>query len=78
MITGLKIYLSFSLLRPALKRKVRAKPAKPARTLTSDTNTLIKDSYLLDERLGAGLERLWKAIQSEASPPEQMISFPAH
>jgi hypothetical protein len=32
----------------------------------ADTNTLIKDSYLMDEKLGAGLEKLWNAIQSEA------------
>ena len=77
LITGLKIYLSFSLLRPDLKRKPRPKPANPARTHMADTNTLIKDSYLVDERLGAGLDRLWKAIQSEPRPPENLIPFPA-
>jgi hypothetical protein len=77
LITGLKIYLSFPLLRPNLKRKPCPKPAKQARTLMADTNTLIKDSYLLDEQLGAGLDRLWKAIQSEPRPPENIIPFPA-
>jgi len=57
MITGLKVYLSFPLLRPDLKRKPRSNPMKPARTLLADTNTLIKDSYLLDEKLGAALDR---------------------
>ena len=66
MITGLKIYLSFSLLRPELKRKPHQTPAKPARTLMADTNTLIKDSYLIDEKLGASLDRLWNAVQSDA------------
>jgi hypothetical protein len=64
MITGLKIYLSFSLLRPDLKRKPRAKPAIPERTLMADTNTLIKDSYLLDPELGAALDRLRQAIEA--------------
>jgi hypothetical protein len=44
----------------------------------ADTNTLIKDSYLMDEKLGAGLEKLWNAIQSEAAPPQEMIPLPAH
>ena len=66
LITGLKIYLSFPLLRPDLKRKPRIKRTNPARTLTSDTNTLIKDSYLIDEKLGASLDRLWNAVQSDA------------
>jgi hypothetical protein len=65
MITGLKIYLSFPLMRPDLKRKPCPKPAKPARTHRADTNTLIKDSYLIDEKLGAGLEKLWNAIRAE-------------
>jgi hypothetical protein len=43
MITGLKIYLNFWLLRPNLKRKPRIKPENPARTPASDTNTLIKE-----------------------------------
>ena len=58
MITGLKIYLSFPLLRPDLKRKPRAKPANPARTPVSDTNTLIKDSYLIDPQIAERLDRL--------------------
>jgi hypothetical protein len=58
MITGLKVYLSFPLLRPNLKRKPAIRPMNPARTLPSDTNTLIKDSYLLDPKLGACLDRL--------------------
>src|ERR1700686_2929169 len=64
MITGLKIYLSFPLLRPDLKRKPRPAPANPARTLTSDTNTLIKDSYLIDPELGARLDSLRQAIEA--------------
>jgi hypothetical protein len=66
MITGLKIYLSFALLRPNLKRKPGPKPEKPARTHMADTNTLIKDSYLTDPQMGASLERLWHSIQAEA------------
>lgn len=77
MITGLKIYLSFSLLRPNLKRKPRAKPAIPARTHMADTNTLIKDSYLIDAKLGASLERLWNAMQSKPAPPENIIPYPS-
>jgi hypothetical protein len=72
MITGLKIYLSFRLLRPNLKRKPRAKPAIPARTHMADTNTLIKDSYLIDHELGARLDGLWKAIQRDRN----VIPFP--
>jgi hypothetical protein len=64
MITGLKIYLSFALLRPDLKQKPRAKPAIPGRTLMADTNTLIKDSYLSDPELGAALDRLRQAIEA--------------
>ena len=64
LITGLKIYLTLPLLRPDLKRKPRARPANPARTLTSDTNTLIKASYLLDPELGASLDRLRQAIEA--------------
>jgi hypothetical protein len=70
MITGLKIYLSFPLMRPDLKRKPRPKPAEPARTHTADTNTLIKDSYLIDEKLGAGLEKLWNAIRAQTPPAD--------
>lgn len=61
MITGLKIYLSFWLLRPDLKRKTRFKPENPARTPASDTNTLIKDSYLPDAEIAARLNRLREA-----------------
>jgi hypothetical protein len=67
MITGLKIYLSFPLLRPDLKRKPRSAPANPARTLPSDTNTLIKDSYLIDPELGARLDSLRQAIEVSAA-----------
>ena len=67
MITGLKIYLSFPLLRPDLKRKPRIKPANPARTPASDTNTLIKDSYLIDPELCARLDRLRQAIELSAT-----------
>jgi hypothetical protein len=77
MITGLKIYLSFALLRPNLKRKPPAKPTKPARTPMADTNTLIKDSYLVDPQMGASLERLWKSIQAEPAPPENIIPLPS-
>jgi hypothetical protein len=75
MITGLKIYLSFPLMRPNLKRKPRPKPAKPARTHTADTNTLIKDSYLIDEKLGSGLEKLWNAIRAETPPDPNIVPF---
>ena len=68
MITGLKVYLSFALLRPDLKRRLRPKPANPARTPVADTNTLIKDSYLLDPVLGASLERLRQAIEEKPRP----------
>jgi hypothetical protein len=77
LITGLKIYLSFPLLRPDLKRKPRAKPANPARTLKSDTNTLIKDSYLVDPELGARLDRLRQAIESEAAANKNILPFPS-
>jgi hypothetical protein len=77
MITGLKIRLMFPLLRPNLKRKPRPTPAKPARTPMADTNTLIKDSYLIDPKMGAGLDRLWKAIQANAPSSENIIPFPS-
>jgi hypothetical protein len=67
MITGLKIYLSFPLLRPDLKRKPLSAPANPARTLPSDTNTLIKDSYLIDPELGARLDSLRQAMEVSAA-----------
>lgn len=43
----------------------------------ADTNTLIKDSYLMDPKLGARLESLWSAIQSKPAPPEDIASFPS-
>lgn len=75
LITGLKIYLSFPLLRPNLKRKPRQNPAIPARTLPSDTNTLIKDSYLIDAKMGASLDRLWQTIQSETATPAKPATY---
>ncbi len=78
MITGLKIYLCFPLLRADVKRKARgANPPNPARTPVADTNTLIKDSYLMDEKVGAGLERLWNAIRSEPPVRPSVIPIPA-
>jgi hypothetical protein len=77
LITGLKIYLSFPLLRPDLKRKPRSKPANPARTPMADTNTLIKDSYLVDPELGASLDRLRQAIESQAARNKNVLTFPS-
>jgi hypothetical protein len=77
LITGLRITLISRLLRPDLKRKPAIKRRKPARTHMADTNTLIKDSYLVDPQMGASLERLWKSIQAEPAPPENIIPLPS-
>ena len=42
MITGIKIFLSFSLLRPSLKKRKTS-----ARTHVSDTNTFLKDNNII-------------------------------
>lgn len=57
MITGIKVFLSFDLLRYTFK-----KCRNQARTHTSDTNTFLKDSYKMDEELEHKLERLGQLI----------------
>lgn len=62
MITGIKIFLNFDLLRPNLKKKAKNR-RKPDRTLKSNTNTFIKDSSYKDEKLDEVLARLQKTIE---------------
>ncbi len=66
MITGIKIFLSFDLLRPNLKKKPK-NGRKPDRTFKSDTNTLLKDSYIKDEKLEVLLCRFGKSIEASST-----------
>jgi hypothetical protein len=56
MITGLKIWLRFELLRPAQKQTRSPKPQTPARTHRADTNKnyiyIDETDSVLNERLG--------------------------
>ncbi len=66
-ITGIKIFLSFDLLRPNLKKKPK-NGANQTRTLVSDTNTLLKDSYnksKKDVELEKKLDRLRQLIEDK-------------
>jgi len=61
-ITGIKIFLSFDLLRPNLKKKSKTR-INQDRTLASDTNTLIKYSYNKDVALEKRLDRFRALIE---------------
>ncbi|GGG37303.1 hypothetical protein GCM10011344_42650 [Dokdonia pacifica] len=60
-IIGIKIFLSFELLRPNLKKKPKI-GRKQDRTLVSDTNTLLKDSYIIDVELEKRLDKFREVI----------------
>ena len=61
-ITGIKIFLSFELLRPNLKKKPE-NGRNQDRTQRSDTNTLLKYSYNKDVELEKRLDRLRNLIE---------------
>lgn len=61
MITGLKIYLSFPLLRPRPSSKPQGKLINSARTLASDTNEKQKYTPYQDPQIAASLERFRQA-----------------
>lgn len=65
MITGIKIFLNFDLLRPNLKKKAK-NGRKSDRTFKSDTNTLLKDSYIIDKELERKLDSFRKAIEESS------------
>ena len=66
-ITGIKIFLSFDLLRPNLKKKPK-NGENQARTQLSDTNTLLKDSYNKDVELEKRLDRFRRLIDDRSLP----------
>lgn len=58
MITGIKLFLNFDLLRYTFKKR-----RIQARTQTADTNTFQKDLYKKDIELEKRLDRLREAIE---------------
>ena len=65
-IIGIKIFLSFDLLRPNLKKKPE-NPGNKDQTQRSDTNTYLKDSYNIDVELEEKLDRFRKVIEQSGS-----------
>jgi len=61
-ITGINIFLNFDFLRPNLKKKSK-NGRKQDQTFKSDTNTLLKDSYIIDEELERKLDKLRRAME---------------
>lgn len=64
-ITGIKIFLAFDLLRPTLKKNDKNRRNQD-RTHRSDTNTLLKDSYIKDVELEKRLDRFRRTMQKSA------------
>ncbi len=60
-IVGIQVFLKFALLRPNLKKPAK-KPRNTDRTLESNTNTYLKDSYNIDKELEKKLEQFRKTM----------------
>ena len=64
MITGIKVFLSFDLMRYTAKKNQK-NGRKPARTLKSDTNTFLKTLYNKDDELELKLQSLGRLIDQK-------------